>query len=123
MKKLQKDVFKKKQIVKISGWILKLFGYKKIDDEYYIFEDDEIDVEELYDFAGQILTIPFIINNNGKKSSMIFEAGFFGCDQNEKKEVYPVIGWGIRNKDKKHDKNIISNSIKDKINLLLNEKK
>ena len=32
---------------------------------------------------------------------MIFEAGFFGCDQNEKKEVYPIIGWGIKKEGKK----------------------
>ena len=113
----------KKHIVKINGWILKFFGYTKSDDDrYYTFEDDEIDVEKFYEFAGQILTVPFVINNNDKKSSMIFEAGFFGCDQNEKKEVYPVIGWGIKNEGKKPIKHIMSNSIKDKINLLLNEK-
>jgi len=95
---------------------------QKKKDRYYIFDDDEIDVEKFGEFAGQILNVPFTINKNAKKSSMIFEAGFFGCEQNEKKEVYPVIGWGIRNEKKKPIKHIMSNSIKDKINLLLNEK-
>ena len=120
---VERCILRKKHIVKINGWILKFFGYTKSDDDKYdIFEDDEIDVEKFYKFAGQILTVPFVINNNDKKSPMIFEAGFFGCDQNEKKEVYPVIGWGIENEGKKPIKHIMSKKIKDKINLLLNEK-
>ena len=98
---VERCILRKKHIVKINGWILKFFGYTKRDDKYYIFEKDEIDVEKLGEFAGQILTVPFVINNNDKKSSMIFEAGFFGCDQNEKKEVYPIIGWGIKKEGKK----------------------
>ncbi len=41
-----------------------------------------------------MLTVPFkIIDVNQKEYQMKYKVGFVGCDQNQKKEVYPVTGW------------------------------
>ena len=34
---------------------------------------------------------------------MEFKVGFIGCDQNDKKEVFPVIGWLASKIDKKNN--------------------
>ena len=44
-----------------------------------------------------MLTVPFIIDdkNKGKTYQMNYIVGFIGCDQNEKKEVFPVQAWVV----------------------------
>ena len=79
----------------INGWILKFFGYIKKGKNLKRFLEDKIEGEEINNLPNQILNAPFIIRNKEKKSevTMKFEAGFFGCEQNEKKEVSLAIGW------------------------------
>ena len=51
-------------------------------------------MEDFEKFPSQMLTVPFkIIDINKKEYLMKYKVGFIGCDQNEKKEVYPVTGW------------------------------
>ena len=78
----------------IDGWILKFFGYIKRNEEFIRFSDDKIEGEEINNFPNQILNVPFLIRqkDNGEKI-MKFEAGFFGCEQNEKREVRLALGW------------------------------
>ena len=41
-----------------------------------------------------MLTVPFKIKDKqSREHFMKYTAGFIGCDQNEKNEVYPVTGW------------------------------
>ena len=89
---------RKRHVIKISGWILKFFAYKKEEEDYFIFEEDELDIEDFDKIASQILHAPFTIIKKGKKSKMAFDVGFFGCEQNEKNEISPVIGWGMTKK-------------------------
>ena len=85
----------------INGWILKFFGYIKIDGNLRRFIEDKIEGEEINNLPNQILNAPFIIKNQETKTckTMKFEAGFFGCEQNEKKEVSLAIGWLVSPSD------------------------
>ena len=40
-----------------------------------------------------MLIVPFKIDNNQNVYLMKYKVGFVGCEQNEKKEVYPITGW------------------------------
>ena len=42
-----------------------------------------------------MLVVPFNIVDDvhNKTYNMEYTVGFIGCDQNKKKEVFPVIGW------------------------------
>lgn len=44
-----------------------------------------------------MLTVPFTIIEfqTGNKYQMEYKVGFFGCEQNEKKEVYPIQAWVV----------------------------
>ena len=79
----------------INGWIVKFFGYIKIDDKLNKISGNKIDVEKINNLPSQILNVPFTIKNEEDKSEkkMKFEAGIFGCEQNDKKEVSLGIGW------------------------------
>ena len=112
----------------IDGWILKFFGYIKRNEEFIRFSEDKIEGEEINNFPNQILNVPFIIikEEDNSKINVEFEAGFFGCEQNEKKEVSPKIGWLISplsysNKGKK-DNQFKKVLIKEEILLFENEK-
>ena len=86
----------KYKTVFINGWILKFFGYIKRGDYLYPFTDDKIEGEKINNFPSQIFNVPFIIEKEDKtKINVKFEAGFFGCEQNDKKEVNPVLGWMV----------------------------
>ena len=91
-------ILRTRHVIKISGWILKFFAYQKDEEEYFTFEEDELDVEDFYKIASQILRAPFTIIKKGKQWKMAFEVGFFGCEQNEKNEISPIIGWGLTKK-------------------------
>ena len=90
---------KKSSVNEIYGWILSFFAYlNKVDDKgnFEKFNGEYIKVSHFDDLASQKLIVPFkIIDllNNKKEYQMKFKVGFFGCDQNEKKEVFPVKGW------------------------------
>ena len=79
----------------INGWIVKFFGYIKIDKRLYQISGDKIDGEAINNLPSQILNVPFTIKNEEDQSEikMKFEAGIFGCEQNDKKEVSLGIGW------------------------------
>ena len=80
----------------LSGWILNFFAYikHKAFDEYEQFKLDDIGVKDFERLPSQMLTVPFKIRDINKKEYLMkYNVGFIGCDQNEKKEVYPVTGW------------------------------
>ena len=79
----------------INGWLLKFFAYY---DSGKKFEKDSIKVKDFKDLANQLLIVPFklIIRSSifkKKEYDMKYKVGFIGCDQNAKKEVFPVQGW------------------------------
>jgi len=83
----------------VSGWILNFFAYlntKGMMGEIQRFEGKEIKVNRFKDFANQMLVVPFnLTDSSGKDYSLKFKVGFFGCEQNKKKEVSPVQGWFV----------------------------
>ena len=52
-------------------------------------------VEYINKLAKQMLIVPFKIVDlvHKKEYDMKYDVGFVGCEQNNKKEVYPVQGW------------------------------
>jgi len=110
-----KDIIQKKEITEkrkncgfereiqfdcITGWFLKFFGY---DSGRRHFEDSSIKVKNLDKLADQMLVVPFKIKELNNEYNMEFKVGFIGCDQNDKKEVFPVIGWLASKIDKKNN--------------------
>ena len=89
----------KSSVDEISGWFLSFFAYyNKVDEQgnFIQFNGNYIKVSKFSSLANQRLIVPFTIKerlNNNKEHLMKFEVGFIGCDQNEKKEVFPVKGW------------------------------
>ena len=90
----------------LSGWFLDFFSY--IGDGEGGYEKNNIKslkVADFKKFPSQMLTVPFkIVDVNKKEYLMKYKVGFIGCDQNEKKEVYPVTGWIVSpstNEDRK----------------------
>ena len=61
------------------------------------FSSGSIKVSAFESLAGQMLIVPFTIHEiiSRKSYSAEYEVGFIGCDQNEKKEVFPVQGWFV----------------------------
>ena len=76
----------------ITGWILDFFAY---DNDGKRFSDKSLEVSKLSNLASQIIIVPFTIieEKTQKEYNMKYKVGFFGCDQNEKNEVFPVQGW------------------------------
>ena len=76
----------------ITGWILDFFAY---DNNGKRFSDKSLEDSKLSNLASQIITVPFTIieEKTQKEYNMKYKVGFFGCDQNEKNEVFPVQGW------------------------------
>ena len=91
----------------ISGWILNFFPYFKYKDrssgKTLKFEGEKLKVEKFNELANQMLSVPFVINDelNKKTYSMEYKVGFIGCDQNNQKEVFPVQGWLVKPQEKK----------------------
>ena len=83
----------------LKGWILNFFAYysevKKGSNEAPRFQEDSIKVEDFEKLANQMLDVPFNIVDDvhNKTYNMQYKVGFIGCDQNKKKEVFPVMGW------------------------------
>ena len=94
----------------ISGWILKFFGYfceRDRKGKLKIFNQEKIEIDDFRKLSYQMIRVPFKIIDqvNHKEFNGKFEAGFIGCDKNEKNEVFPVKGWvfSILNKKKNED--------------------
>ena len=79
----------------ITGWILDFFAYEGEDNNFKRFNDKSLRVQGFNRLANQMLSIPFTIieEMTGKTYEMNYNVGFFGCEQNEKKEVSPVQAW------------------------------
>ena len=85
-------------ISNINGWILDFFAYEKTKDDKLIrFDDKSLKYIDFNRLASQMLTVPFTIVefHTGNKYKMEYKVGFFGCEQNEKKEVYPIQAWVV----------------------------
>ena len=84
----------------LEGWFLKFFGYylrKYYSKEYDRFEGDSIKIKDFCNLANQMHIAPFTVEEVLTKKSykMQYKVGYVGCDQNEQKEVFPVMGWFV----------------------------
>ena len=86
----------------IYGWFLNFFAYLKEvsfrgKGKVPRFQDEQIKVEDFKKLANQMLIVPFTIEDLVHKKTylMKYKVGFIGCDQNQKKEVFPVQGWFV----------------------------
>lgn len=83
----------------LEGWFLQFFGYlkRRNSDKFYKFEGNSIKVKNFGDLANQMHIAPFTVKEllSGKSYELQYKVGFIGCDQNENKEVFPVMGWLI----------------------------
>lgn len=81
----------------LSGWFLNFFSHIESKDgiEIYEFKDDSIKIKDFQRLTNQLIKVPFkLIDDVHKKEyDMNFKVGFLGCDQNDRKEVFPVQGW------------------------------
>ena len=97
----------------ISGWLLHFFAYFNEESNFIDrrFFSDEIKVEDFEKLANQMLIVPFIFEDlvHKKKYLMKYKVGFVGCDQNEKKEVFPVQGWFVSHSTKEERENFKKN--------------
>ena len=86
------------QVDYISGWILDFFAYYGEADykgKIMPFNEKELKVKKFKKLANQMLIVPFKVEDlvHKKEYLMKYKVGFVGCDQNEKKEVFPIQGW------------------------------
>lgn len=96
----------------ICGWILNFFAYLKevrFSGKVPRFENDQIKVEDFRKLANQMLVVPFTIEDlvHNKTYLMKYKVGFVGCDQNEKKEVFPIQGWFVSPSTKEERESIL----------------
>ena len=76
----------------LYGWFLEFFAYDREGDKY---GGGKLRVDCFKELAKQMLIVPFKIVDlvHNKEYDMKYDVGFVGCEQNDKKEVYPVQGW------------------------------
>ena len=97
----------------LKGWILNFFAYySEVKEESKStvprFEEESIKIKNFEKLAHQLLNVPFnIIDAKGKTYKMKYSVGFIGCDQNKKKEVFPVIGWIVGARTEKDENSIL----------------
>ena len=80
----------------IKGWILDFFAYYsevKGKNDVERFKEKSIKVKDFDKLAQQMLNVPFSIVTGKESYKMQYRVGFIGCDQNKRKEVFPVTGW------------------------------
>ena len=79
----------------LSGWFLNFFAYwGDGEGDYKVFNEGDLGVKHFDKLPSQMLIVPFkIVDSNQKNYLMKYKVGFVGCDQNEKKEVFPITGW------------------------------
>ena len=83
-------------VSEINGWILDFFAYEKgAYNNFKRFSAKSLKVDNFGRLVTQMLSVPFTIKEimRGKTYEMNYNVGFIGCDQNEKKEVFPIQGW------------------------------
>ena len=100
------------QIPILKGWILNFFAYYSETKEGYgvpRFKEDSIKVKNFEKLAHQMLNVPFDIVDDvhGKTYEMKYSVGFIGCDQNKRKEVFPVTGWIVSPRTKEEEESIL----------------
>ena len=84
------------QVDYISGWILDFFAYyAEVERSRRVerFMEKSIKIKDFDKLAQQMLNVPFLIVGQNKSHNMKYRVCFIGCDQNNKKEVFPVTGW------------------------------
>ena len=97
----------------ITGWILDFFAYQnyRVNDQIKIekFDGKSSIIRSFENLASQILIVPFTIFEGitQKTYNMKYQVGFIGCDQNEKKEVFPVQGWTVSPSSEEEMKSIL----------------
>ena len=96
----------------LSGWFLSFFAYygeKSYNGKIKRFEEDEIKVKHFEKLANQMLIVPFKIVDlvHGKEYLMKYKVGFVGCDQNDKKEIFPIQGWFVSPSSEKERNSIL----------------
>jgi hypothetical protein len=69
---------------------LSFFAYDKENRKFY---DDRIKLYKFEKLASQWLYVPFQVNTGNEIVDLEYDVGFYGCDQNKKLEVFPLIGW------------------------------
>ena len=84
----------------LDGWFLKFFGYfgpRQYWKKYRKYDGSKIKIKDINKLANQLLKAPFTIVDmvNHKQYEMEYKVGFIGCDQNNKNEVFPVMGWSV----------------------------
>ena len=102
----------KVQVDYLSGWFLSFFAYygeKGYNGKIKRFEEDEIKVKNFQKLANQMLIVPFKIVDlvHGKEYLMKYKVGFVGCDQNDKKEIFPIQGWFVSPSSEKERNSIL----------------
>ncbi len=100
------------QVDYLSGWFLSFFAYygeKGYNGKIKRFEEDEIKVKNFQKLANQMLIVPFKIVDlvHGKEYLMKYKVGFVGCDQNDKKEIFPIQGWFVSPSSEKERNSIL----------------
>ena len=95
-------------VSEINGWILDFFAYEK--GEYINFKRfsaKSLKVDNFGRLVTQMLSVPFTIKEimTEKTYEMNYNVGFIGCDQNEKKEVFPVQAWVVSEPPLNNDRN------------------
>ena len=82
----------------ITGWLLHFFPYNDNGECVY---NEKFDINEIPNFANQMMVVPFdIVNSNNKEMiyNLKFGIGFMGVEQDEKDyKINPVCGWYISN--------------------------
>ena len=96
----------------IKGWILSFFAYySEIDKRKGVerFNAKSIKVSDFHKLANQMLKVPFTISDtvHNKTYKMKYSVGFIGCDQNSRKEVFPVTGWIVSPSTKEDENSIL----------------
>lgn len=67
---------------------------------------DHLKPNEIEELANQILIVPFKLITKSFNLDLKYSVGFFWCEQNQKSEVFPVIGWTISKCTEKDKNNI-----------------
>lgn len=98
----------------ITGWFINFFAYLNKRNRYgnYCekFDEDYLKVDDFPKIANQMLIVPFKIideQDGNKEYLMKYKVGFIGCEQNEKKEIFPVQGWIVSPSTKEENESLL----------------
>ena len=96
----------------MSGWFLDFFAYYKEENnkgKIQPFNSEKLKVADFKKLANQMLIVPFKVSDlvHKKEYLLKYKVGFVGCDQNEKKEVFPIQGWLVSPSTEEERKSIL----------------